>query len=41
MGKKKAKQTQPSVAEYVIQDCPIMGKTIIKHFIEKTCIDKK
>lgn len=23
------------VAEYVISDCPIMGKKIIKHFIEE------
>lgn len=33
MTKKKAKPID--VAEFVVQDCPILGKKIVKHYINK------
>ena len=30
------KKTKPSeVVEFVVQDCPILGKKIVKHYINK------
>lgn len=31
MTKKKARPTE--VAEFVVQECPILGKKIVKHYI--------
>ena len=31
---KRNKSKQPKVAEYIVRDCPIMGKVIVKHIID-------
>lgn len=33
MGKKKHKGVE--MVEYVVQDCPILGKKVITHYIER------
>lgn len=38
--KPKTKTKKLYTAEYVVQDCPIMGKIIVKHYLPNTKKDE-
>lgn len=35
MIKEPKKHTKVVTVEYIVSDCPIMGKVIVKHYVEK------